>query len=244
MMNNPSDPARSGVDRRDFFRSVGAVGAVAVTPSIVSEANAQATHGNHGTATGGKALHYLNVDEAKTVAAMVDTFIPKDQTGPGGVELDVPSFIDRQLASGWGRGAKMYLQGPYADGTAMQGWQLPMTPAEFYRAGIADLDAHCRKAFAGKGFAELGPAERQAVLEGIDKGEVKLANVPAVRFLNLVLQNTMEGYFGDPMYGGNKDMAAWKMIGFPGVSRVYTVDIEKHRGKKYSVEPAGIADNT
>jgi len=66
--------------------------------------------------------------------------------------------------------------------------------------------------------------------------------VPARAFFNIVLQNTMEGYFADPIHGGNHNKAVWKMIGFPGAIGMYADDIEKYRNKKYDVEPKSIQD--
>jgi gluconate 2-dehydrogenase gamma chain len=43
-----------------------------------------------------------------------------------------------------------------------------------------------------------------------------------------MLQNTMEGFFADQLYGGNKGMASWKMIGFPGARYDYRDHIDKH----------------
>ena len=55
------------------------------------------------------------------------------------------------------------------------------------------------------------------MLKGLESGEIKLDDgVDSKAFFAMLLQNTKEGYFSDPIYGGNKDMAAWKMIGFPG----------------------------
>jgi gluconate 2-dehydrogenase gamma chain len=44
----------------------------------------------------------------------------------------------------------------------------------------------------------------------------------------MFLQNTKEGYFSDPVYGGNKDMGAWKMIGFPGAHYNYKEWVSRH----------------
>ena len=61
-------------------------------------------------------------------------------------------------------------------------------------------------------------------------------------FFSVLLQNTMEGYFADPMYGGNRNNAVWKMIGFPGAIGMYGDVIEKYRNKRYDVEPKSIQD--
>ena len=52
-----------------------------------------------------------------------------------------------------------------------------------------------------------------------------------------------EGFFADPVYGGNRDKAGWKLVGFPGVAAVYTTFIEKH-GVPYRAQPVSIADIT
>ena len=60
--------------------------------------------------------------------------------------------------------------------------------------------------------------------------------VDAAPFFAMLLQNTKEGYFSDPVYGGNKDMAAWKMIGFPGAHYDYKEWVTRH-GEPVPFEP-------
>ena len=55
-------------------------------------------------------------------------------------------------------------------------------------------------------------------------------------------RSTMEGFFADPIYGGNRDMAAWKMVGYPGLPATYREDIKNYFGKKYDKPPQSIAD--
>ena len=52
----------------------------------------------------------------------------------------------------------------------------------------------------------------------------------------------MQGFFADPLYGGNRDKVAWTMIGFPGVSAVYGEHIKTYRNKKYDGQPRSIVD--
>jgi len=61
-------------------------------------------------------------------------------------------------------------------------------------------------------------------------------------FFNALLQITMEGFFADPMYGGNRNMAGWKMVGYPGLPATWANKAEAYRGKKVSIEPQSIAD--
>jgi gluconate 2-dehydrogenase gamma chain len=185
---------------------------------------------------------FFSSAEVAFVVAAVDVFIPKDDVGPGGVESGCVTYIDRQLAGGWGRGARLYLQGPFPDAKPEQGYQLPLTPAELYRVGIADINAWCRANRGGKTFDQLAAADRDAVLKDLLAGKIALAQVPAGAVVNLMLNNAIEGYFADPIHGGNRDKAAWKMIGFPGAGGVFVSEIEEYRNKPFPVDPQSIAD--
>jgi len=60
-----------------------------------------------------------------------------------------------------------------------------------------------------------GSDNQDQVLKGLESGEIKLdGGVDSKTFFAMLLQNTKEGYFSDPIYGGNKGLGAWKMIGF------------------------------
>jgi gluconate 2-dehydrogenase gamma chain len=156
--------------------------------------------------------------------------------------VGVPIFIDRELAGAYGRGARMYLDGPFGQGTPQQGYQLPLPPADLYRVGIADLNAWCVKTRGGKTFDQLSLADRAIALKAVEAGQAEFAQIPARTFFSVLLQNTMEGYFADPMYGGNRNSAVWKMIGFPGAIGMYGEVIEQYRNKPYAVEPKSIRD--
>src|SRR5258706_454092 len=148
----------------------------------------------------------------------------------------------RPPAGGGGRGARLYMQGPWKQGVPSQGYQLPLTPAELYRAGIAAANAFCVKTY-GKSFDKISESQREEFLQGLRAGKVAFENGPSARvFFATVYQNVMEGMFADPIYGGNRNKAGWKMIGFPGVIAVHYQNVEKYRDKKYSVDPVGISD--
>ena len=240
-----------GVRRRDVLKGFGVTGAVAsiVTTTAPAVQETQAQHAlqpnAHAAARDGQAadaFHFFSPPEAAVVVALVDTLIPKDEVGPGGVEVGVPIFIDRELSGAYGHGARMYLDGPFGQGTPQQGYQLPLAPADLYRVGIADLNAWCVKTLGGKTFDQLSSADRTTALKTIEAGKVEFAQVPARAFFSVLLQNTMEGYFADPIYGGNRNRAVWKMIGFPGAIGMYGEVIEKYRNKRYEVDPKSIQD--
>lgn len=170
---------------------------------------------------------FFTPEEAKFMEAAVDRLIPSDEVGAGALELGAVFFIDRQLNSIYGLGNNMYLEGPFAQGEPTQGYQLPLRPREIYRLGIADVDRYCRENYRGKSFAELSEGDRDRVLTGLEAGEIILAQVPAPVFFPQLLQNTMEGYFCDPIHGGNRDMASWKMLGFPGARSDFRDDLGK-----------------
>jgi gluconate 2-dehydrogenase subunit 3-like protein len=245
-----TDPG--GVRRRDVLKGLGVTGAAAGlvatnVPPARSEAQAQAAAEPHQhpaarNGEGADAFRFFTAPEAAVIVALVDTLIPKDDVGPGGVEAGVPVFIDRQLTSAYGRGARMYLDGPFGEATPQQGYQLPLAPADLYRVGIADLNAWCMKTRGGKTFDQLSTADRVTAVKAMEAGQAEFAQVPARTFFIFLLSNTMEGYFSDPIYGGNRNAAVWKMIGFPGAIGMYGEVIEKYRNKPYDVAPKSIQD--
>lgn len=185
---------------------------------------------------------FLNADEAAFVEAFADTLIPEDEYGPAGTELGVATFVDRQLYSGYGQGDRMYLQGPFYEGTPEQGYQMPLTPAELVRAGIADVNAHVAKTFGGNSFDLLQPADRVKVVTALEKDEIALSSVPTHAFFEVLFQLAMDGFFADPIYGGNKGKASWKMLGYPGVGQMYADKIAQWRNKPFRAEPQSIQD--
>src|SRR5437667_9502108 len=140
------------IGRREFLTSVSVVGAAASALAQVPSAAQTASPtpaAPHAAEAAGYA--YLKPAEQAFVEALVDHMIPKDELTGSGTELGIATYIDRALAGSWGKGARLYAQGPWQRGTANQGYQLPLTPAELYRAAIAASDAYCRKTF-GKHF--------------------------------------------------------------------------------------------
>jgi gluconate 2-dehydrogenase gamma chain len=163
---------------------------------------------------------YFTPAEWAFINAACARLIPADEHGPGAVELGVPQYIDRQMGTAWAEGGIWYMQGPFFPGAPEFGYQSQLTPKQQYRMGIKAIDALCQERL-NKSFAALTAAQQDDVLKQIEKGSLKSPDLPAAFFSGFLLRNVMEGYFGDPMYGGNKDMAAWKMIGYPGVRADY-----------------------
>jgi gluconate 2-dehydrogenase gamma chain len=235
-------------DRRAFLKSAAAGSAVAVAAALPHPAEAQlgtpapASTSAPAPASTSATYTYLNTEEAAFVEALVDHMVPADEFTPKGTDLGLNIYIDRALAGGWGKGERLYMQGPWKQGVPSQGYQLPLTPAELYRTGIAAANASCVKSY-GKSFDKISAGQREEFLLSLQAGKVTFDNgLPARVFFSTLYQNVIEGMFADPIYGGNRNKAGWKMIGFPGVIAVHYQNIEKFRDKKYTVDPVSIAD--
>jgi len=187
----------------------------------------------------GAAWTWFTDAEAAFVSAAVARLIPADELGPGALEAGVPTFIDRQLAGPYGRGERWYMQGPWSPGLPTQGWQTRLSPAGLYRAGLRAADAAVVRESRGGSFARLAPADQDAFLQRLETGAVALDGIDAKAFFAQLLQNTLEGFWSDPIYGGNRDMAGWKLIGFPGARYDHSSFVALH-GQKYPLPPVGL----
>lgn len=185
---------------------------------------------------------FLNLDEQAFIEAVVDHMVPADELSPRGTDIGINIYIDRALASGWGKGERLYMQGPWKTGLATQGYQLPLTPAELYRVGIAACNAHCVKSY-GRPFEKLAEAQKQEFLVALQGGKIRFdGGLSARTFFGILYQNVMEGMFADPIYGGNRDKAGWKLIGFPGAVAVHAQNVERYLDKRYVAPILGISD--
>jgi len=182
---------------------------------------------------------YFTPEEGAAVEALVDRLIPPDPQTAGGKDAGCAVFIDRQLAGPFGSAQGLYMRGPFAEGTPEQGLQSPLTPAQRYRQSLAALDKYCRTTYAGTPFARLSDDQKDQVISGLEQGTVKLENANGRVFFEQLLTNTQEGFFSDPVYGGNRDMVGWKMIGFPGARYDYRDWVERHN-ERYPLPPVGI----
>jgi gluconate 2-dehydrogenase gamma chain len=241
-----SDHNRTPIPRRDFLKGAGAAGtAVAATvaagaavPAIAQQQPAAApTPSQHTPDT----WLTLTATEVAFISAAVDTIIPADNLSPSGSDCGVAVFIDRQLAGAYGSGARLYRQGPFPKAKPELGYQLELNPREFFRAGVEAANAFSRKTY-GKDFDRLAEKDREAALKTMEEGKANFVGFGSTVFFNALLQITMEGFFADPMYGGNRNMAGWKMVGYPGLPATYRDEIKTYFNKKYDKPPRSIAD--
>lgn len=184
---------------------------------------------------------YFNDVEWLFLLAACDRLIPSDDNGPGAVAEGVPAFIDKQMETLYGHGGLWYLKGPALPAAPELGFQSLLAPRDIYRTGIAALSAYCHQQFSGKYFHELALAHQEALLGQLEKGELALTDeCPGPMFFQQLLQNTREGWLSDPIHGGNRTMASWKLIGFPG-ARADFADWAARPNTPYPQGPVNIA---
>ena len=236
--------------RRSFFKTVGSATAVPTALGVpllglaegaaAKDADPDSPAAAPTPDTDAPLYLYFNPEEAAFIEAACERLIPADDTGPGALEAWVPNYLDKQLGGAWGAGERLYRSGPWQQGTPSQGYQLPFTPGELFHVALRAINVQ----FAGRGktFAEESAEEQDAYLRSLEAGGTDLDGVPSKVFFDMLLQMTIEGYFSDPVYGGNKNMAAWRMIGFPGSYANYYDAIDRH-GVKFEREPMSIGED-
>src|SRR6476620_5311936 len=163
------------IPRRDFLKGAGAAGAGAAAIATGLTACGEETKTAQATAAHAEpeVWHTLNATEAEFIKAAVDTLIPADELTPSGTDVGLATFIDRQLAGGFGNGAKLYRQGPFLPGKPELGYQLAHTPREFFRAGIEQANEWTRKTYDGKDFDRLNEEQRIEAMKALEQGKAE-----------------------------------------------------------------------
>jgi len=186
----------AGISRRDLLKHAGAVGAAAAVPmsAVSSEADAAAQTPEPAR----EPLETLSPAEAETLEAMVARLIPSDANGPGAREARAAHYIDRAL------------------GGALAGFR------ETYLFGLTSLNTFANASKGGR-FSQLSAADQDELLSALERNAVPGFGPPsAATFFSLVLGHTLQGTFGDPFYGGNRDFAGWDLLRYPGVRLAVT----------------------
>src|SRR6185295_4790021 len=188
------------IPRRDFLKSAGAVGAAGAAMATGVSACSPETNTAATAPAEPEVWHTLNPTESAFIKAAVDTIIPADNLTPSGTDVGLATFIDRQLAGAYGNGARLYRQGPFLPAKPELGYQLSLTPREFFRAGIEETNAWTKKTY-GKDFDRLSEEQRVEALTALEAGNAEFAGFSSAMFFDQLLTITMEGFFGDPIYG-------------------------------------------
>lgn len=197
-MSNPEE------SRREFLVRAAVGAGAAATAAIVPDALAQNRQQHTETSASDQHMNaerigaFFNEDDSATIASLTERLMPSAPGMPGARDAGVLNYID------------LALSGAYAD---LQ---------DFYRRGLAQLDAHCRESYS-KSFRELSAAQQDEVIAALEKDAVANFTWPrAQQFFSTLRTHTMEGMFADPIYGGNKDFAGWRLVGFPGAQAIYS----------------------
>ncbi|HKG24703.1 MAG TPA: gluconate 2-dehydrogenase subunit 3 family protein [Thermomicrobiales bacterium] len=202
------------------------------------------------TTTDERAIRFFNIHEAATVDALVSRILPGSADDPGAHEAGVVFYIDRTLGgAGLGYALKTYTQGPFpvvseepvpverastrdiydyvtvaAEQVTRYGYQSVLAPQEIYRRGLEYVDAYAQSQFQ-KNFVDLSTDHQDQILTDMDADKATGFEGPSGKgFFTQLRNDTIEGTFSDPMYGGNRDLVGWKLVGYPGAQRFYTPD--------------------
>jgi gluconate 2-dehydrogenase gamma chain len=228
------------VTRRSFVTTVGAASVIPAA-TLMSAASPPAAAKVARVAEPVKTTYlFFNAEEVLFIEAACERLIPADESGPGALSAGVPNYLDKQLGGAWGAGERLYRSGPWRAGTPSQGYQLPFTPAELFHASLRAINRDC--AAQGTPFHQMPGEAQDTCLRSLESGARDLDGVPSAVFFAILLKMTVEGFFSDPVYGGNRDMVAWRMIGFPGAYADYFEAIDKH-GVKFEREPMSLAED-
>jgi gluconate 2-dehydrogenase gamma chain len=182
---------------------------------------------------------FFSGEEGRAIEAIADRIIPPDPQTPGGKDAGCAVFLDRQLAGPYGQQDGLYVRPPFQSGAKNQGSQSEAGPAQKYREALAALDRACKSNYAGKSFADLSDGDKDTVLKGLESGGLKLEGADGKTFFAQAIKDIQTGFFADPIYGGNRDMVAWKMIGFPGARYNYLDWVNRHN-ERFPLPPVSI----
>ncbi len=188
---------------------------------------------------------FFTADEWTFLTTLCDRLIPSSSDGPGALETHVPIFIDKQMLTPYGKGESWYMAGPFnSQASNLFGYQLPFSLQALYRKGIAATEQYV-KAKYNQSFSALSISQKDEVITALEKNKIDFSqtgekDLTSGYFFTRVMDNTKEGYLSDPLYGGNKNMASWVMIGFPGARASFPEWIKIHN-VKYPLGPVSIS---
>ena len=204
-----------GVSRRDLLKRAGLAGAALTIPGAQlpvegSPGLKTRLHDGHGAvlaqappgAPRREPIENLTAYEADMLEAICARIIPTDANGPGAREARAAHYIDRAL------------------GGALSGSK------QAYTAGLAAFDAYCRSSRRAP-FTELPARDQDSVLIDVETGAATGFVGSSAVFFAMVRTHTLQGTFGDPYYGGNRNFVGWDLIGYPGVRTNVSADDQR-----------------
>lgn len=238
----PTRPAAQAATRRHVVQGLGTGAAALVLATATPAAQAAPAQDTPGTPDPAPAHparpeafetpHFFSPDAFAFLCAACERIFPADDHGPGARALGVPHFIDRQMDTPWGRGELWYRQGPHRpDAPANLGYQLPYSPQQIYQSGLAGAMAWVQQTHQAA-FETLPPEQQDDILGALEQNATQFAAqpfpLPAATFFEQLRSDTIEGAFADPLHGGNRNMAGWLMMGFPGARGDYMDWVDRY----------------
>lgn len=185
-------------------------------------------------------VFFSNHEDFSTLAAAAERIYPEDDLGAGAISLGVPYFIDKQCHSWWGFNGKNYSDGPFEwDKTPEYGMQEKLNRGEIFKLGVRKMQSMAKDQF-DENFWEIDGKDQDEILKKFEANddEAKMNGVRADMFFELLRETTLWGVYADPVYGGNRDMEAWKMIEYPGPRMGWANIIEEE--DFHTEEPKGL----
>ena len=210
-------------------------------------------------------LAFFTTHEAKTVEAITARILPGTPDDPGAREAGVVNYIDKTMVFNEGFAEPTYRQPPFAqtyegdnppqdqnqydvvwvqkDQLSRYGFQSIYSPREIYRKGIASVDQYAQSKFQ-KQFVDLSEDQQDQILSDVSEGNATAFDDPSgADFFKQLRNDTINGMFADPAYGGNKNMVGWTLIGYPGAQRAYTPTDMMTEGQPRPPQSLGMMHN-
>lgn len=219
-------PEGKGLSRRKFLQYSGLMTGAAATLGFVSVSmGAEQTTDAPTTQAATPPIYrgwmfFTDALDFATLSHAAERIFPKDDTGPGAIDLAVPYFIDNQLAGAYGYNAREYTQGPFFPGAPTQGPQTPLLRRDVFRQGLHALNAAARERF-NQNFPQLGEAEQDQILADCAAGGIATQGFTSDYFFSLLKETVLAGAYADPLYNGNNNMNGWRMKEYPGAQMTY-----------------------
>lgn len=183
-------------------------------------------------------MFFTRFDDFVVLEQATERIYPEDDNGPGAIELGVPYFIDKQLAGTWGMNARDYRLGPFPDSEPDADLSR-RTRGELFINGLRKMNQLSNERF-DTSFDKADEEQQIEILEDFEDDEVDMKGVSASGFFDLLRQSVLEGAYSDPLYGGNRNMAGWKMKEFPGAVASYADIIEEE--DFVTMDPVSLTD--
>ncbi|QPC81738.1 gluconate 2-dehydrogenase subunit 3 family protein [Phototrophicus methaneseepsis] len=190
-------------------------------------------------------LRVLTLQEALVVDALVARILPGTVDDPGAREANVVVYIDNMLAFNDGFVEATYRSAPFAvtyegdtppstdrfnaipiaaDQIKRYGYQHMLSPLEVYRIGITAVENYAQSQYDAS-VVDLSDEQQNEIVQSLLDNEVPgFTQFKPEAFFHVLRRHVSEGMFSDPVYGGNRDVVGWQLIGYPGAQRSYDGD--------------------